>query len=178
MGCHVCTFAVLLMFIGTGAFSSSDHRFDDARSGSWAKWEGTWWKESRGARKGECFTSTIWNHWTTHGRVSGLTCKASLSVLQMWLPPRLTSLFGWQLGPPYVKTPDGLFGFKATFAVERGWPALSGKPSSRAVMEARLQPTLFSQSACNYSTQAFSPPPNVEIQHRGMQSSATQEALF
>lgn len=63
------------------------------------------WKGLRGRKnlllhplfkQGECFTSTIWSHWTTHGRVSGLTCKASgvtsLSVLQMWLPPTTKGL--------------------------------------------------------------------------------------
>lgn len=36
-----------------------------------AEWEGTWWKESGRARKGECFTSNIWSQWTTHGGVPG-----------------------------------------------------------------------------------------------------------
>lgn len=53
-----------------------DHHFDDARSGSWAKWEETRWKESGGTRKGECFTCTIWSHWSTHGWVSYLNGKA------------------------------------------------------------------------------------------------------
>lgn len=81
-------FGILLMFIGTGACGSSDHHFDGARSGSWAKWEGTWWKESGGTRKGECFTCTIWSHWSTHGWVSYLNGKARgvRRVLQMWLP--------------------------------------------------------------------------------------------
>lgn len=51
------------MFIGTGACRDVFHHFDDSRSGSQKKWEGSWWKRSGGPVKvgGECFTYTIWN---------------------------------------------------------------------------------------------------------------------
>lgn len=164
------------MFIGTGACSSSDHRFDDARSGSWAKWEETRWKESRGKRKGECFTCTIWSHWSTHGWVSYLNGKArAVRTLSKFcrcdfccLPPnirRLRSCFFlgggselrvWGL-PTAVQFPGFIHSWAWLTCSVRKVIRQSWNESQITAHEIQIQ--FFSQRVPNYRTQPFFPPP-------------------